>query len=306
MSKTVLLLCFLIDLVRMALPFSVPLPRPLSKSLGLDVRSRIHAKPNEDSSFHPPPNLAIITEPDACIDDCRMEKTFAAIKAAVATNKVTLVSIRLTRSVASKDDVYYRAQDLAKRLLQLAEDPSVSPTRAFHVVCSSDWIDLGLETNVHGIHVKESHLSKIPFIRESASRPDILIGTSTHGIDSALLSLEKYCPDYYFVGTCFLTKSHPEKALQDLEGPVLPGKVRKALEEKIASTASLDPNTVNCPTIFAIGGIDEHNCNIPVSHGANGVAVIRAILQSDDPANTTRGMFDTMDSAMRATSISGL
>ena len=246
-----------------------------------------------------PPYLALITEPDACADTLRAEATLQTIAKAVSTGKVNLVSIRLTRP---SDDKEYqatlaRALLLTQRLVELAEE-----LHTFRVVCSSDWIELAMQASAHGIHVKESHLSKIPSIRQDAWREDLLIGTSTHSVDSAKKSYATYRPDYYFVGTCFLTASHPEKSIHELEGPMLPGQVRQALLEEIAKESNSLPTTTNnnninhyyCPIIFGIGGIDESNCDGPMVHGADGVAVIRAILQAPDPAQATLRIHEKM------------
>ena len=97
--------------------------------------------------------------------------------------------------------------------------------------------------------------------------------------------------DYLFVGTCYLTQSHPEKqSLDQLEGPSLPGRVRQELyqiynnrpdstcsEKKSQSTSTLLPP----PIIFAIGGIDDQNCHEPViTFGADGAATIRTVMHS--------------------------
>lgn len=239
-----------------------------------------------------PPYLALITEPDACVDELRVEATFQAIVQAVSTGKVHLVSVRLTRPSEEEREYRYlfdRALVLTKRLVQLADELST-----FRVVCSSDWIELAMQASAHGIHVKESHLSKIPSIRQQdAWRGDLLIGTSTHSISSARHSYAAYHPDYYFVGTCFLTASHPEKNMHDLEGPLLPGQVRQALVED-SIKASQSPHNYIVPIIFGIGGIDETNCDCPIANGADGVAVIRAVLQAPDPADATIRIHEKM------------
>lgn len=238
------------------------------------------------------PYLALITEPDACVDTLRVEATFQAIAQAVSTGKVNLVSIRLTRPTEEQEylSVLDRALVLTQRLVQLADELS-----SFRVVCSSDWIELAIQASAHGIHVKESHLSKIPSIRQDAWRDDLLIGTSTHSIASARQSYAAYHPDYYFVGTCFLTASHPEKNAKDLEGPLLPGHVRQALLDDSTQPSGQSPKkNYACPIIFGIGGIDESNCDCPIMNGADGVAVIRAILQAHDPATATIRIHEKM------------
>lgn len=229
------------------------------------------------------PLLAVITEPCACDSEERAKATLTAITRAVTTRQVHLVSIRLSMPPEnSRDAVYRRALKMTTSLLDLASE------HPFQVVCSSDWIDLAKEAQAHGIHVKESHLSQIPSIR-SLLGDTTLIGTSTHSIESATGSYQTFEPDYYFCGTCFMTASHPEKNATDLEGPSLPGQVQRAL-----SQASREAGSEYRPAVFAIGGIDENNCQIPVQEGADGVAVIRAVLRADDPADATHCIHESM------------
>lgn len=260
---------------------------------------------NNEAFVRPPPYLAVITEPDACATDERAQMTFSAIAKAAETTHMDLVSIRLDKPAEDElPKVYERALELTKRLVQLADDknnssPQQSRTSVpgFRVVCSSDWVELAMEANAHGIHIKESHLAKIPAIRQIAStRDSFMIGTSAHSVQSAVESYVTYRPDYYFVGTCFLTASHPEKDSADLlEGPTLPGEVQKALLLEDRRKAEI----ASCPAIFAIGGIDESNCHIPVTHGADGVAVIRAVLRALDPADATASIHEKMESALK-------
>lgn len=218
-----------------------------------------------------PPYLALVTEPDSCDTRERMDDTFQAVKAAVTTNQVALVSVRVVRpSHISKKHFEERVLDLTRQLMALAREGS------FFVVVTSDWIDVAVEASSHGVHVKEAHRSLIPDIRRRFSS-QCIIGTSAHSVSSAVEAWSTFHPDYFFVGTCYPTASHPGKV--DLEGPTLPGQVCRALDDECG--------TCNRPIVMAIGGINAQNCYEPVkTHGADGVATIRAVLQADDPAST--------------------
>jgi len=251
-----------------------------------------------------PPYLAIITEPDACSTVEKVNCTLNAIKQAVSTNHVDLISVRLDGNVATASpETIERAHFLTEELLKLSharhplgstnndDTPSTEDRSmikpSFYVVCSSDWVDVARRVRAHGIHVKESQLESIPEWTPLFDY-DILIGTSTHSVESALKSSTLYQPHYYFVGTCFLTESHPEKNVSELEGPTLPGIVKRSLPVE----AYRDPN-VPIP-VFAIGGIDETNCMIPIQGGADGVAVIRSVLQADRPDRVVASMHQNM------------
>lgn len=315
-----------------------------------------HVSWNEDRDVLFPnhrPLLAIITETDACDSEGNMQRTYSVIEQAALTGKVDLVSIRLCLPPRYTEDgdenKYYlqvleRACRLTKKLVKLSkkqkeqlqslddekrrDDITVTQqqnqsSNSFIVVCSSVLVSVAVDARANGVHVKEHHLDQLADIVRRFDYP-IVIGTSTHSVESALISyfdkgnvendgegesktepsIKRQRPDYYFVGTCYLTTSHPEKTLQSqLEGPGLPGKVKQAicetlkskqicssiLESRKDSTAKRTLE-LRSPPIMAIGGIDESNCHEPVGLGADGVAVIRAVLQADHPTERVEVM----------------
>ncbi|KAG7369988.1 thiamine-phosphate diphosphorylase [Nitzschia inconspicua] len=238
------------------------------------------------------PLLAVITAPDACDSQESTEATYEALREAVSSNQVDLINVRLTTKTTinekgdtREDAIRHRAVSLTRKLVELSKCKSVnSALPLFHVVCSSDLVSVAVEAKAHGVHVKEHHWPLLPEIMAQFDYP-ILIGISAHSLAS---KNEKngIQPHYYFVGTCYLTASHPEKAACDLEGPELPG-IFKA--------------TLNQPSIpiFAIGGIDQNNCHEPVALGADGVAVIRSVVQAVDPAGAVRIIQDKMKEAVK-------
>lgn len=324
--------------------------------------------PDEDDALLSPaslfpthrPLLAIITETDACDTEEKMKSTYATVKKAASTGKVDLVSVRLSlphrydekgNENYSYNQILERACRLTKELVALALDQKqeqqlqsqnkehedgdagasqqLQSSRSFIVVCSSDLVSVAVNACAHGVHVKEHHLDQLPDIIGRFEYP-IVIGTSTHSVESALRSfcfpsdssnlvqnsdegiytrtrkVARPTPHYYFVGTCYLTASHPEKtSLSQLEGPQLPGRVKQAL---LASLGSKERNTITamdetlenvalqsrCPRIIAIGGIDETNCHEPISLGADGVAVIRAVSEADHPLERVEEMQSNM------------
>ena len=213
-----------------------------------------------------PPYLAVITELDGCDSDERLKETLDALFKATSSQHVDLVSVRITRTTDKA--VRQRVLHLTQQLVMKS-----SKGKNFKVVVSSDWLETALDGGAHGIHFKETHRELI--LETKKLRTDLLIGTSAHSVGSALDACRLYQPDYFFVGTCYLTASHPEKtSTKDLEGPSLPGQVVSATEKM-----------ENRPVVFAIGGIDAKNCHEPVvKYGAHGVAVIRAVLAADDPS----------------------
>lgn len=224
-----------------------------------------------------PPLLAIITEPSACDTNELMEATFRVLEQAVSAQQIDLVSVRVHRlSEGALNEQNARVVELCRRLMELKEIHE-----GFLVVASSDWVDAGVEAKVDGFHVKEAQWPDlVPEIRRKAeavgrNSSTLILGTSIHSIQAAERAIgAKLPPDYLFVGTCYKTVSHPGKTM--LEGPTLPGKVCRRLASLMGK---------NRPKIFAIGGINIANCDEPVrKYGADGVAVIRAISNSKDPA----------------------
>mmetsp|Transcript_18608 Transcript_18608/g.38040 ORF Transcript_18608/g.38040 Transcript_18608/m.38040 type:complete len:351 (-) Transcript_18608:31-1083(-) len=272
-----------------------------------------------------PPYLALLTEPDACSSFKRMEETLHAIETATFDGGVNLVVVRVPED-GGDDILRERKMTLLQKLAELKEERLIDQQGIqnddrkgfFYVVINND-LDLAIEAisqnvSLDGIHVKERNASEIPMIRkilhdaaetskstnnrstESMKINYFIIGTSCHSIQSAIkfYTLQPQGPDYLFVGTCYLTQSHPEKtSIDQLEGPTLPGKVKKELETlKSSSLESIHPSV---PKIFAIGGIDEINCFEPVvKHGADGVATIRAVMQAEDPRAVVRSMIRLM------------
>lgn len=283
--------------------------------------------------------LALITESDACDTDERMEETFDTIRKVILNKNgtddhcVDLISIRVNSpSISDKNDRsieeenknslkekdhYLRLVTLAKRIMRLKEEQmGVSTTNSnssydFCVVIN-DNVQAAIESNVDGVHVKESKAHTIPQIREmfknygkrkrvsirsdGTRSKDIVLGTSAHSVDCALQTWQKYKPDYFFVGTCYLTQSHPEKASDDLEGPSLPGMIKLCIDENKSMTNKDGDvtNDLDSPIIFAIGGIELSNCREPVKLGADGVAVIRSIMQAEDPAKSANDLKKAM------------
>jgi thiamine-phosphate diphosphorylase len=254
---------------------------PLLSSLSED--SSTSTFPHSSSSSLRP-FLAIITESNGCDDDDKLKSTLQAIDAATRTRQVDLISVRIDPEAAKE-----RVEHLVQTLVQLGRAK---------VVVSSDWIQVGLQAGVHGVHFKETHRHLIPAIRKKNKR--LIIGTSAHSIESALEAFESYQPDYFFVGTCYWTESHPDKF--DLEGPALPGQVANALKNVVAEQQQQQQQQQQLqeasiqPPVLAIGGIDASNCREPVRYGADGVAVIRAVLAVADPLKAVGNIQENMRS----------
>ena len=250
---------------------------------------------SEQSSWKQPPHLAVLTEPDACDSIQRVNETYRAIEQATLDGNVDLVVVRITDDSMSLPKE--RNQKNANKLEMLQRLSRLKSTRekdsmAFKLIINND-IEMAIAAlsqsiPIDGMHVKERNIESITSIRQqlqnaaakSGLNNVILMGTSCHSVKSAMDSHELV--DYLFVGTCYLTRSHPEKNQDQLEGPQFPSRIKEEL-------ARIIPNPLSAiPIIFAIGGIDETNCHEPVLYGADGVGVIRSIMKAADPRSMSK------------------
>lgn len=246
-----------------------------------------------------PPFVAVLTETNACDSEHHMQKTIDTLQRVLGdqnSQNVDLIVIRVNSSNsvdAQEANIFQqRVVSITNSIMQLKH--KIYSQEEFHpfLVIVNDNIQAAFDGDADGVHVKEYNTESIPRIRrrsmnsqQSNSSNNFIIGTSTHDIDSAIKIWRSYEPDYFFVGTCYLTSSHPEKkSLHDLEGPMLPGKVKAALEKNIKKSSML---RARLPIIFAIGGINEMNCHEPI---ADGVAVIKSVMGAADPESVVSRM----------------
>ena len=262
-----------------------------SSSKGSNDRPRRQPQAPQPWSRDDAPLLALLTEPDACDSLQRVEETIHAIKLATRGGGVDLVVLRVTSDHGTSNGTL--------KLALLRNLSNIRDANGFKLVVNDD-VDIVIDAlskgiSVDGVHVKEHNAELIPSIRSKLehiatcafkqNENEIIIGTSCHSEKSASRSyrLQPRGPDYLFVGTCFLTQSHPEKQHEaQLEGPALPGRIKRMLAG-LHSKEGRGESSRCAPIIFAIGGIGESNCHEPVALGADGVATIRTVMQAPDP-----------------------
>jgi thiamine-phosphate diphosphorylase len=92
--------------------------------------------------------------------------------------------------------------------------------------------------------------------------------------------------DYVFLGTIFATPSHPGQAGMGLEG----------LAAVTGAVGRLDTP----PPVMAIGGIDAGRAGDVLGAGAHGIAVVRGVWDSRDPAAAVRRYRDRVAGALAA------
>ena len=143
---------------------------------------------------------------------------------------------------------------LGKRIRELA-----SNFNALFIV--NDRIDIAKIVKADGVHLGQDDIS-LDIAREILG-DEYIIGISTHCPDDALCAM-KGGADYIGVGPVFKT-------------PTKPGRIPVGLEY-----VKWAGENVNIP-FFAIGSIEPDNIDDVIKAGANRVAVVRAIMNSENP-----------------------
>lgn len=145
-----------------------------------------------------------------------------------------------------------RLFDLARRIRLALED-----TRSLLFI--NERVDLALAVGAHGVHLPE-HGIPLEAAR-SLVRTPTFVGRSVHSAEDARLTFARGA-DYVFLGPIFETASHPHRSPLGLE----------AIEQSLPGR------------VIAIGGITPQRAAECIGAGAYGVAVIRAVWDSPDPA----------------------
>ena len=214
------------------------------------------------------PCLALITDRTLCRDQADLEQRVAA----AVKGGVGVVQLR------EKDLPAAELLQMARRLR------AVTAGKALLIV--NDRLDVALASGADGVHLPETGLP-VPEARQ-LSQGRLLVGRSAHGVAASLES-QAQGVDLLQVGTVFDT---PSKAGKTLEG--------LALLEEVA-------RQVTVPFV-GVGGITFHNVAQVMQAGASGVAVVRAILATDDPEMAVQELWAAMEAAWRgqqASAVSG-
>ena len=138
----------------------------------------------------------------------------------------------------------------------------------------NDRVDLALACNADGVHLGQDDM---PVARARKIIPDgFIIGLSTHSQEQGKNFVGAYgntpVPDYLGVGPVFPTPTKPDYKPAGLEYVRWAGKNLKEIPW------------------FAIGGIDETNIEKVINAGAGKIAVVREIMNADDPLKKTKSL----------------
>ena len=206
----------------------------------------------------PNPALCLVTDRRVC----RPDELPGRVAAAIAGG-VDVVQLR------DKEEPGGALLELAVALREV--------TRGSAILLVNERADVAAASGADGVQLGERAMPT------AAVRPILpdgsIIGRSVHSVDGATEAPASGA-DFLLVGTMFATRSHPG------EEPSGPG-----LLERIRSAGVTTP-------LLAIGGITAENVAQVMQAGADGAAVITAILASADPERAAALIKSAMRDAM--------
>lgn len=206
----------------------------------------------------PNPALCLVTDRRVCPPDELPGRVAAAI-----SGGVDIVQLR------DKEESGGALLDLAAALRGV--------TRGSAILLVNERADVAAACGADGVQLGETAMPT------AAVRPILpggsIIGRSVHSVDGATQA-QASGADFLLVGAMFATRSHPG---EEPSGPGLLQRIRAA--------------GVGAP-LLAIGGITADNVDQVMRAGAQGAAVITAILASEDPEHEAARIKSAMQDAI--------
>jgi len=142
-------------------------------------------------------------------------------------------------------------------------------TRDAHVIfIVNDRLDIALAVDADGVHVGQKDVPAS--VARQLIGENKILGVSAERVEEAVQA-EKDGADYLGVGPIFEARSTKADAGEPM-GLVLLREIRQKCSKPI----------------FVIGGINRHNAGDTICAGADGIAVISAIVSADDIAAASR------------------
>jgi thiamine-phosphate pyrophosphorylase len=209
--------------------------------------------------------------PRECLRDARLllvtdpRPDLAARVAAAVRGGVDVVQLRDKR--ASREELL----PLAVELKEICE-------RSGALFTVNDDAELARLSGAHGVHLGQED-EPIASARETLG-PSAVIGRSVSSVEEAREAVREGA-DYLGVGTVYATPTKPEEAAA---GPALLWEISGA--------------AVPVPW-FAIGGVTLETAREVAEAGAPGFAVVRAVLDVEDPAAAARELRSFLADALR-------
>jgi thiamine-phosphate pyrophosphorylase len=176
------------------------------------------------------------------------------------------------------DIVQLREKHAAREdLLPLAEELRGICEEAGAIFTVNDDVELARLSNAHGVHLGQED-GPLTAARDALG-PDAVVGRSVGSAEEAIEAVREGA-DYLGVGTIYATPTKPE---EEADGP--------ALLREVAGLGLVVP-------WFAIGGITLETAREAAAAGAYGFAVVRAVLDADDPASAARELRSILEEGL--------
>lgn len=143
----------------------------------------------------------------------------------------------------------------------------------------NDSVQLALDCGADGVHIGRDDGS-VAEIRKAclAQGQDLLIGVSCYNDMELAKQTIAEKVDYLAFGALFPSQVKPDAVTAPLE----------LFAEAQAYMQELNLTDDNRPSLVGIGGINKHNASSVVKAGADSLAVISGLFESDDIQNTAR------------------
>ena len=164
-----------------------------------------------------------------------------------------------------------------EELLPLAEGLRGICEEAGAIFTVNDDVELARSSRAHGVHLGQED-GPLAVARDALG-PDAVVGRSVGSAEEAIEAVREGA-DYLGVGTIYATPTKPEETA---DGPALLGEV--------ADLGLVIP-------WFAIGGITLETAGEAAAAGAYGFAVVRAVLDADDPASAARELRSVLEAGI--------
>ena len=197
-------------------------------------------------------SLYLVTNRDKLSD----EEFFDVIEKSLKGG-VTLVQLREKNAPARE------VIEIAKKLKKLCHSYDVP-------LLVDDRVDIALAADLDGVHLGNEDMD-VADARKILGDNKI-IGSTAKTLDWAIAE-EKKGADYLGVGAIFETKTHV-----------------KTTRTSVETLKEINQN-ISIPTV-AIGGLNYENIDILKDSGASGISVVRAIMDSKNPEEDARKLFE--------------
>jgi thiamine-phosphate pyrophosphorylase len=176
--------------------------------------------------------------------------------------------IQLRKKTMPKGELYAIAVAL-RRLTELHDA----------LLIINDHADIAIAADADGVHLGQDDLPPA-VVRQLPGFHGRLIGRSTHSLEQARAAMDEGA-DYFAVGPVYPT---PTKAGRPAVGT--------GLVSEVAAIADRP--------FVAVGGIDHDNAAVVVGAGARALAVVRAVYDAVDPAESARRLHELIATRLEA------